>query len=130
MVKFPFKKNDGFQVSFPTRARDRGPRRDLASTKSLTSAATNDDSDTEIDTGSTTRAFLPHLRRDSHIGSDRKIDLDYNDDDLDAIESNEESIDAAAIQARRSYVLSKRIHRLKRALAVLVTALLGEYQNK
>lgn len=55
----------------------------------------------------------------------RRIDLDYDDSDLDVIQSSEDSIVAAAIKARSPYVASQQINILRRILAVMLTLVLG-----
>lgn len=60
------------------------------------------------------------------ISSTRQIDLNYDDSDMDDIQSREQSIDDAAIQARRSYVARQEIHHLRLALYVMLALILGK----
>jgi hypothetical protein len=60
------------------------------------------------------------------ISSTRQIDLNYDDSDMDEIQSRERSIDDAAIQARRSYVARREIHHLRRTSYVMLAVILGK----
>jgi hypothetical protein len=58
--------------------------------------------------------------------SARSIDLDYDDSDLEVIQSSEQSIADAAIQTRRSYGFRQEISRLRLALFILLAIILGK----
>jgi len=59
------------------------------------------------------------------ITSTRKVDLNYDDSDLEVIQSSEQSIADAAIQTRRSYGFRQEISRLRLVLFILLALILG-----
>ncbi len=63
------------------------------------------------------------------ITSTRKVDLNYDDSDLEVIQSSEQSIADAAIQTRRSYGFRQEISRLKLVLCILLALILGKFQQ-
>jgi hypothetical protein len=63
------------------------------------------------------------------ITSARKVDLNYDDSDLEVIQSSEQSIADAAIQTRRSYGFRQEISRLKLVLCILLALILGKFQQ-
>jgi hypothetical protein len=61
------------------------------------------------------------------ITSTRKVDLNYDDSDLEVIQSSEQSIADAAIQTRRSYGFRQEISRLRLVLFILLALILGKF---